>query len=44
MKEIIQLGFKVYLLELSECIEGEYQIGYDKACIIKKEDITSLFT
>lgn len=44
MKEIIQLGFRVYLLELSECIEGEYQIGYDKACIIKKEDITSLFT
>ena len=44
IKEIIQLGFKVYLLELSECIEGEYQIGYDKACITKKEDITSLFT
>lgn len=44
MKEIIQLGFRVYLLELSEWLEGEYQIAYDKKCITKKEDITSLFT
>lgn len=44
MKEIIQLGFRVYLLELSEWLEGEYQIAYDKKFIAKKEDITSLFT
>lgn len=45
-EEMIQLldrGYKVYLLNLSEAIEGEMQIIYMKKDIISKEDISSLF-
>lgn len=45
-EEMIQLldrGYKVYLLNLSEAIEGEMQIIYMKKDIISKQDISSLF-
>ena len=43
MKEIISLGFKVLLLDVSECLEGEYQIAFKKEHIVQSKDITEIF-
>lgn len=42
-KEIISFGFKIYMIDLSEYLEGEYQICYQKQYILQQKDITSLF-
>ncbi len=41
--EILSLGFKIYLIELSAWLEGEYQIMFEKQHIVQSEDISSLF-
>lgn len=43
MKEIIKAGFKVYLLDVSECRIGEYQVLFKKENILQSKNITSLF-
>jgi hypothetical protein len=43
LKEMIELDFRVYLIETSECLEGEFQIAFRKEAIIEKKDITQLF-
>lgn len=43
IKEIIQHGFKVYLIDLEIYYEGKFQIIYKKKYIIAKKDITELF-
>lgn len=40
---IIELGFKIYLLDVSECTIGEYQILYKKEHILQQKDISNLF-
>jgi hypothetical protein len=42
-KEIFELGFKVLLIDVSECLEGEYQILYQKQHILQSKDISNLF-
>lgn len=46
-KEEIQyftsIGFRVYLLTVSEYQTGEYQVIFTKDSIESKEDVTSLF-
>jgi hypothetical protein len=39
----LEAGFKVYLIEVSECLEGDHQICYEKQHILHKTDITNLF-
>lgn len=41
--EIISSGFKIYMIDVSECIEGEYQILFRKEHILQQKDISSLF-
>lgn len=41
--EIFEFGYKVYMLELSDCTVGKYQIIFTKNNIISKKDISSLF-
>lgn len=43
MKEIISIGFKVLMIDVSTCRVGEYQILYKKENILQTKDITSLF-
>ena len=43
MEEIISLGFKILMLDVSECRIGEYQILFKKENILQTKDITSLF-
>lgn len=40
---IIELGFKILLLDVIDCVEGEYQILYKKENIIQSKDISNLF-
>ena len=40
---LTKLDFKVLMLDVSECIEGEYQIIYEKENILQSKDITNLF-
>ncbi len=43
-KEVInRLGFKVYLLELSDCIQSEFQTIFKKEDVISKKDISFMF-
>ncbi len=42
-EEILSLGFKIYMIDVSECIEGEYQILFKKEHILQQKDISSLF-
>ena len=44
IKEMIDYGFCVYELELSNYQEGEKQVCFKKKSIINKNDITNLFT
>lgn len=41
--EIIEKGFKILMIDVSNCIEGEYQILYKKEDILQTKDISSLF-
>lgn len=43
MEELAQEGFKVLMLDVSDCRIGEYQVLYKKADILQTKDITSLF-
>lgn len=43
LDEMIKFGFRVYMIDVSEYIEGRYQICFMKKHIVKKEDITSIF-
>lgn len=43
LKIFLEAGFKVFFIEVIECLEGEHQICYEKRHIIKKIDITNLF-
>lgn len=43
IREILDNGFKVYLLDLSEGLEGNYQIAYQKQHITQQKDISELF-
>jgi hypothetical protein len=40
---ISSIGFKIYLLDVSECREGQEQSLYRKCNILQQKDITSLF-
>jgi hypothetical protein len=42
-EKLFKLGFQVYLLELSDCRVGEYQILYEKQNIKEQKNISSLF-
>lgn len=43
-KEAINdLGFKVYLLELSDCIQSSFQTVFKKENIVSKKDISFMF-
>lgn len=42
-RELTQHGFAVYLLEVEEYQEGEYQVIFTKESIISKQDVTELF-
>jgi hypothetical protein len=41
--EMTTLGFKVLMLDVSECIIGEYQVLYKKENVLQSKDITNLF-
>lgn len=44
MKEIINdHGFRVYMIDLSEWLEGEMQVAYKKSDILQTKDISNLF-
>lgn len=43
IKHLIHHGFRVLMLDVSEHVEGEYQILYKKENILQSKDITSLF-
>ena len=42
-KQFIKMGFKILLLDVSECMIGEYQVLFRKKNIIQSKDITHLF-
>ena len=44
LKEFISMGFKVYALDVSECIIGKFQIVFEKKNITQSKDITLLFS
>jgi hypothetical protein len=41
--EMLTFDFKVLLIDVSECIEGEYQIIFKKEHILQTKDISDLF-
>ena len=43
LKEFISMGFKVYALDVSECIIGKFQILFEKKNITQSKNITLLF-
>jgi len=43
IKEFVSVGFRVYMLEISNWLEGNYQICFKKSDILSKKDITELF-
>jgi len=43
MMEILDYGFKIYVIDIEIYHEGEYQIIFKKEDIISKKDITDLF-
>lgn len=42
-KEIIELGFKIWMIDVADYQEGEYQILFKKQDILSKKDISQLF-
>lgn len=44
VKEFINMGFKIYLLDISSYEEGEFQVIYKKENITQMKDITHIFT
>lgn len=43
IKELLEMGFKVYMLDVSNWLEGNYQICYKKEDILQQKDISELF-
>ena len=43
IKELMSMGFKVLAIDVSEWLEGEYQICFEKRHILQTKDISSLF-
>ena len=43
IKDVIEVGFRVYMIEVSECIEGQDQAAFQLCHIISKKDISELF-
>lgn len=43
IQDLKNLGFKIYLLELSDFKEGDFQIIYEPKDIVNKKDISELF-
>jgi len=41
--ELVNNGFKVLMIDVSECRIGEYQVVFKKENILQTKDITSLF-
>lgn len=43
IRQIIEMGYRVFVLEVSEYQEGKDQIIYTKDSIVKSQDVTELF-
>lgn len=43
IKELLEMGFKVYMLDVFNWLEGNYQICYKKEDILQQKDISELF-
>jgi len=43
MIDLIEQGFRAYMIEVSNFQEGEYQVIYTKDSIVTKTDITNIF-
>lgn len=43
LKDLIDLGIRVYVVSVFDAIEGECQVIYKPENVIKKENITELF-
>ena len=43
VKVLMELGFKVLLLTVTDCIEGQFQAIYEKANVLECKDISDLF-
>lgn len=43
IRQLIKAGYSVYLIEVSDCLEGKYQIAYKISDIISKTNMNSLF-
>lgn len=43
IKEFINMGFKVLLIDVSTCFVGEFQIIFKKENILQTKDISNLF-
>lgn len=41
--ELVENGFKILLIEVSECRVGKYQVVFKKENVLQTKDITSLF-
>ena len=41
--ELFEFGFNVWLIESSECLEGEYQIAFKPEHVLSKINISSIF-
>lgn len=42
-KEIVEFGFKIWMIDVSVWREGEYQVLFKKKDIVSKKDISELF-
>jgi hypothetical protein len=43
IKDVIRIGFRVYMIEVSECLNGSQQAAFELRHIISKKDISELF-
>lgn len=43
IKEAIKFGYRVLMLDVSEYVEGEYQILYKRCNVLQSKDVSSLF-
>lgn len=41
--EIIEMGFTIWMIDVSECKEGKFQVVFKKENILSRKDITELF-
>ena len=44
IKDVIRVGFRVYIIEVSECLNGSQQAAFELRHIISKKDISELFS